>query len=80
VMVVLFREDIDRRMGRSASAKSGSSPWKTDYDEMARKSAIRALFRDLPASTETQRALGYDERTVDPSEVTDVIDVEEVEV
>lgn len=83
VSVVLFREDIDRRMASSASAKSKSSPWKTDYDAMARKSAIRALFNDLPASTVTQRALGYDERVVTPDEVDEmegIIDVDEVEV
>lgn len=65
VMVVLFKEDIERRRLRSAAQKADrpSGPWSTDYDEMARKSAVRALFRDLPASTETQRALGYDEHT-----------------
>ena len=86
VMVVLFREDIDRRKGRSASGDNAKSPWATDYDEMARKSAIRALFRDLPASTETQRALGYDERGFHRPEDADlgtpgegeVIDVDEV--
>jgi len=82
VMVVLFREDIERRKGRS-KATGKESPWSTDYDEMARKSAIRAIFRDLPASTETQRALGYDERQfTSPADAdldVDVIDVEEVE-
>lgn len=86
VMVVLFREDIERRQGRSAAG--GKGPWATDFDEMARKSAIRALFRDLPASTETNRALGYDEHTGtqireqvelgEPGEGA-VIDIEEVE-
>lgn len=74
VPVVLFREDIDRSMSRSSSAKSGGSPWKTDYDQMARKTAIRSLFRDLPASTETQRALGFDERT--GSEIPEIEDAE----
>jgi recombination protein RecT len=82
VMVVLFREDIERRKGRSKATGKGS-PWDTDYDEMARKSAIRAIFRDLPASTETQRALGYDERQFTSPEdadlAEDIIDVEEVE-
>lgn len=85
-MAVLFLGDIERRRDASASYKGNpkNSPWTTDFDEMARKSAIRALFRDLPASTETQRALGYDERVVTPAEVDDeqfdgdVIDVDEI--
>lgn len=80
VSVVLFKEDIERRHKRS-KAQGDNSPWATDYDEMARKSAIRAIFRDLPASTETQRALGYDERSITPDEVEqDVIDVDGEEV
>lgn len=84
VFVVLFKEDIDRRRAASPSGSSTKSPWSTDYDEMARKSAIRAIFRDLPASTETHRALGYDERTFEKPEDADlgddVIDVEGDEV
>ena len=79
VMVVLFREDIDRRR---PSSKAKGGPWDTDYDEMARKSAIRAIFRDLPASTETQRALGYDERpfaSPADADLGEVIDVDEVD-
>ena len=82
VSVVLFKEDIERRRARS-KATGKDSPWQTDYDEMARKSAIRAIFRDLPASTETQRALGYDERqftSPEDADLGDVIDVEGVEV
>lgn len=82
VFVVLFKEDIERRKGRS-KATGKNSPWQTDYDEMARKSAIRALFRDLPASTHFQQALGYDERTFESPEdadlADDVIDIDEVE-
>lgn len=80
--VVLFKEDIERRRSRS-KATGSNSPWQTDYDEMARKSAIRALFRDLPASTQFQKALGFDERQFQSEEeaelADDVWDVEEVE-
>lgn len=80
--VVLFKEDIERRHDRS-KAKSEKAPWQTDYDRMARKSAIRALFNDLPASTHVQQALGYDERTFESEEdadlAEDVWDIEEVE-
>ncbi len=36
------------------------SPWKTDLEEMARKSAIRALAKRAPLSAEFQRAAAVD--------------------
>ncbi len=82
VPIVLFREDIERARP-SSSAKGSESPWQTDYDQMARKTAIRALFKDLPASTETQQALGFDERTgsemeFDEGTIIDIPDEEQV--
>ena len=83
VPLVMFREDIERARGSSASGKGNkpSGPWATDYDQMARKTAIRALFKDLPASAETQLARGFDERTGSEleEEVGLIIDIPEEE-
>lgn len=53
---------IDVNFIRSKSKSSSSGPWVTDYDEMARKTAIRKLFKYLPASVEMQQAVSYEEQ------------------
>lgn len=42
---------------RRRSKASGSGPWVTDYTEMARKTAIRRLFKYLPVSVELCKAM-----------------------
>lgn len=41
-----------------------STPWKTHEDEMAKKTAVRALAKYLPKSTDLGRALEADEQKV----------------
>jgi recombination protein RecT len=38
-----------------------TGPWKDHYEEMAKKTAIRRLFKLLPVSVEMERAVGADE-------------------
>jgi recombination protein RecT len=38
------------------------SPWTNHFDEMAKKTVIRQLFKYLPVSIEIQRAVGLDEQ------------------
>lgn len=53
---VLSRDDVESYRKRSPSAKASHSPWKTDYDAMAVKTAIRRLFRWLPVTAEAAQA------------------------
>ena len=46
---------------RKSSPAGNSGPWKTHWDEMARKTAVRRLFKYLPVSVEIQKAVGLDD-------------------
>ena len=75
--------DIHKRRDRSKAGDSG--PWKTDYEAMCRKTAVRQLFKWLPASVEVQAALGADSQSfrqipASADEIPEVIDVEGDEV
>lgn len=56
---VLAPEDVERIRQRSKAKDDG--PWKTDYDQMAKKTAIRQIFKILPKSSELARAIAHDE-------------------
>lgn len=55
-----------------AKEKDGFSPWKTDFAEMARKTAVRRLAKYLPKSKEFAAALEIQAKT----EAGDVFDIE----
>lgn len=59
VFVWLSKADVDARRARSRAAQSG--PWVTDYEAMAKKTAVRALFPWLPQSVELATAVAIDE-------------------
>lgn len=56
---VMSIKDVDEIKKRSKSG--GSGPWITDYNEMAKKTVIRKLFKYLPVSVELQKATTLDE-------------------
>lgn len=68
---------------KSSMANRSDSPWNTHWDEMAKKTAIRRLFKYLPVSIEIQRAVGLDEQVdtgISQRLESLVIDVESEEV
>lgn len=64
---VMLKREIDLIRGRSKSSNNG--PWVTDYEEMAKKTVIRRLFKLLPTSTEMQMVM-----THNPNRFADAID------
>ena len=55
----MTKRQIDDHRRRSKS--SGSGPWVTDYEEMAKKTVFRQVFKWLPISIEAQTAAAVDE-------------------
>ncbi|WP_406944513.1 recombination protein RecT [Halobacillus sp. SY10] len=56
---VFSRNDVDKVKERSKAGKFG--PWQTDYEEMAKKTVIRRMFKYLPISVEIQNQATNDE-------------------
>lgn len=58
---VMSRAEIEAVRSQSKAGTSG--PWVSHWDEMAKKTCIRRLFKYLPVSIEIARAIDVDERT-----------------
>lgn len=58
---VMSKAEVDAIRRRSKA--SGSGPWVTDYEAMARKTVIRRAFPYLPVSVEALSAAAADETT-----------------
>lgn len=59
----MSKADIEKRKGRSKAAGSKFSPWHTDYEEMAKKTVVRHMWKYLPISVEMQQHVAHDEGT-----------------
>lgn len=57
------KAEIEKRKARSKAANSSYSPWATDYEEMAKKTVIRHMWKYLPISVEIQQQVAHDEGT-----------------
>jgi recombination protein RecT len=76
---VMSRAEVEAVRKQSKAGKSG--PWVTHWDEMARKTVVRKLFKYLPVSIEAVRAVEIDEKSDRGEAVTetDFIDTEFVD-
>jgi recombination protein RecT len=57
---VMSRADVEKV--RAQSKAGGNGPWVSHFEEMAKKTVIRRLFKYLPVSIELQQAVTQDER------------------
>lgn len=74
------KSEIDKHRNRSKASSYG--PWVTDYDEMAKKTVFRSVFKWLPISIEQIQATTTDgavSRYKADAASTDVDDLLEVE-
>lgn len=58
--IVMSKDKIDDVKNK---AKAQSGPWVSDYEEMAKKTVVRRLFKWLPSSVEMQKAAMLDEHS-----------------
>jgi len=87
---VMSRAEVDAFARKYSQAyKNGySTPWTTNFDEMAKKTVLKACLKYAPIKTEFTRALGTDETIkteiaadmVSEADETDYIEAEAVEV
>lgn len=57
---VMSKREVNAIRAQSKSKDSG--PWVTHYEEMAKKTVLRRLFKWLPCSVEMQKAVSLDEQ------------------
>lgn len=56
----MSRDEIDAIMNRSQSVRSGrSSPWKTDYNEMAKKTVVKRAYKYWPKTDRLDKAIHH---------------------
>ncbi|MEH0979265.1 recombination protein RecT [Bacillus mobilis] len=80
-MEFMPKSEIEKRRQRSAAANSSYSPWASDYDEMAKKTVVRYMFKYLPISIEVQSQAQHDEVVrKDITEEPEFIEVDQSEV
>lgn len=81
--VYLTKEQV---LKRRPSYWNKGTPWQTNEDEMVKKTAVRALAKYLPKSTELGKALEADDQKavhvkgLDEVQITPVDDMEDAEV
>lgn len=76
--LVMSRKDIEKHRDKFSKAKS-YGPWVDHFDEMAKKTVLKALMKYMPISVEFAKAVAQDETTKreiseDMSDVLDVTD------
>lgn len=80
-MEFMPKSEIEKRRQRSAAANSSYSPWASDYDEMAKKTVVRYMFKYLPISIEVQSQAQHDEVVrKDITEEPEFIEADPIEV
>ena len=60
-MEFMAKPDIEQRRTSSPGGRSKYSPWNNWYEEMAKKTVLRHMWKYLPISVEVQQATAYDE-------------------
>jgi recombination protein RecT len=80
VFQIMSKPDVEAH-ARKYSKAASNGPWKTEFDEMAKKTVAKALFKWIPKSTELALAISKDSGiTKMEKEITSQDEVIEAEV
>lgn len=64
--------DTHSKAAKNAASKGASSIWDEHFEDMAKKTVIRKLFKYLPVSIEIQRAVSMDGKEVETINPDDI--------
>lgn len=72
---VMSRDDVET-FARKKSKAFNNGPWKTDFDEMSKKTVLKKVLKYAPLKTEFARAVASDEsvKTMKMDEPADMLD------
>lgn len=71
---VMTKSDVDKIRNKSKAGTGSGTPWGAHYDEMAKKTVIRRLFKYLPVSIEmATAAMVNDQADAGGQDMTEVI-------
>jgi recombination protein RecT len=70
---VMTKDEVEHVRSKSRAKDNG--PWKTDYHEMARKTAVKRLCKYLPMTADLAQAIEIDART-DTGDTRPILDAE----
>jgi recombinational DNA repair protein RecT len=70
----MTKHEIDAHRGRSKAKNKG--PWETDYEEMAKKTVFRSVFKWLPIVVEALEAEAVDGASVKYNAQTGVVETD----
>ncbi|MBM0411446.1 recombinase RecT, partial [Escherichia coli] len=65
--------DTHSKAAKNAASKGAPSIWDEHFEDMAKKTVIRKLFKYLPVSIEIQRAVSMDGKeveTINPDDIS----------
>lgn len=62
---VMSKADVEKIKDSSKAAKTSFSPWNTFYDEMAKKTVLRRLWKILPSSVDTIKVETTDGKVIE---------------